>query len=794
MDPISATLAAISLATAVKDIVELGKKISCSFSKVSSNFRKAQIVAVEIEQMLEGIGQFYDDHQDMLECAPDFRTALCDLLLKLSNFEQAILPLLPERMATRRDKLIGAWKLWKNAQKIEAAIIELQDDIRKVIQMHVIKSGMRTELKLERIHKSTNEGLAALQRSFNTAITPRAHASAIGVSESQTGYLSAEFEKNIIGFAATSTSTSSPMLQVPEMDERVVAKTYMKLQLNGIDGMLKRIFSSTTALHQSTLPFTFDIRPFTMEVITQEPSMTSMHLRHHTIRQATIIRDLLETSLPSVSISEGSRLLNRLSIGLFFMNMRRDALLMSKWAVRLSRLLVTGGDQHEPSAQLALNLLNHSIYSLILLDESSSLDGIEEAYAITSTLAENDDCFLFQILHSMVMQHYACVVSASKMYSFDRTVGIELARRSVTVLEQLLNVDANHYQNDNELNLQPHPLFLNRLYSSAPSDIVLVKYASALHWLADCLAASGEIQEALHLIVLATGIYQTMPDSYNSGWDHSYAEALFTISRRRRLSIVIEPAMLLEYTTKCIALYRCLATKNFDFYSRWLIRVLWANARLLQDLNRDKEAISIWEEVVFLSKERDQESQLYSDALYQLSATFRRLEEYNEAALKMVLSVEACKPETDDQAARYFDLSQDFCRVGHYSEAARAGRKSLALFRSLALNDRGTWTRDPDVSSALPNLARCLILAGEHDDALAQINASLQLFDDLMKDEPGLAGICMDALQANLDNALIMEDEHRSMSLCKEITYILRLCLDFVYTCLTPCLGHPDSP
>lgn len=35
MDPISATLAAISLATAVKDIVELGKKISCSFSKVS---------------------------------------------------------------------------------------------------------------------------------------------------------------------------------------------------------------------------------------------------------------------------------------------------------------------------------------------------------------------------------------------------------------------------------------------------------------------------------------------------------------------------------------------------------------------------------------------------------------------------------------------------------------------------------------------------------------------------------------------------------------------------------------
>lgn len=68
----------------------------------------------------------------VIECIP---------LRKLSNFEQAILPLLPERMATRRDKLIGAWKLWKNAQKIEAAIIELQDDIRKVIQMHVVSAS-----------------------------------------------------------------------------------------------------------------------------------------------------------------------------------------------------------------------------------------------------------------------------------------------------------------------------------------------------------------------------------------------------------------------------------------------------------------------------------------------------------------------------------------------------------------------------------------------------------------------------------------------------------------------------
>ncbi|KAF5323773.1 hypothetical protein D9619_012904 [Psilocybe cf. subviscida] len=80
MDPLTATLAAIALATAVKDITELGLKIRESFAKVPKNLLTAERVARDISEMLEDIVKFSEQNRETLENAQDFRTNLQDLI------------------------------------------------------------------------------------------------------------------------------------------------------------------------------------------------------------------------------------------------------------------------------------------------------------------------------------------------------------------------------------------------------------------------------------------------------------------------------------------------------------------------------------------------------------------------------------------------------------------------------------------------------------------------------------------------------------------------------------------
>lgn len=106
MDPLSTTLAVVTLATAIKDIVEVGQKIHDSFAKVKSNIactnpvlwlwhcaqniyndtqvtnnlRSAQRVAKDIKEMAEEIKLFCQEYEDMLEHMNNFRLALHGLL------------------------------------------------------------------------------------------------------------------------------------------------------------------------------------------------------------------------------------------------------------------------------------------------------------------------------------------------------------------------------------------------------------------------------------------------------------------------------------------------------------------------------------------------------------------------------------------------------------------------------------------------------------------------------------------------------------------------------------------
>ncbi|KAF5315201.1 hypothetical protein D9619_007276 [Psilocybe cf. subviscida] len=254
MDPLSVTLTAVSLATAVKDIVELGQKIYESFAGASHNFRNAQRVAEDIKEMVEEIRVFCEDHQNVLSSVDDFRSALESLLDKFRTFETLILPLLPKSGGRRRGVSIRGWL---SNNKVEESIADLQRDVVKVMRRHMMKSMMRSEIKLETIHQETSRGLevlevvqrdvSALRTMTATTTTPCSYKSSRRTSD--------EFDRNIIMFTMSTPSTSAPILRTPNViTEELMITAYIKLQVNIIVMTLEKMLALPASTSNGVAP------------------------------------------------------------------------------------------------------------------------------------------------------------------------------------------------------------------------------------------------------------------------------------------------------------------------------------------------------------------------------------------------------------------------------------------------------------------------------------------------------------------------------------------------------------
>jgi hypothetical protein len=99
-DPLSITLAAVTLATALKDIIELAQKIEGSFAKVSSplhdgnvsqnllfpfrrflrNLQTAQRLSKDVLHTLFQLQEFCDQNCEVLNASVEMNTALMELM------------------------------------------------------------------------------------------------------------------------------------------------------------------------------------------------------------------------------------------------------------------------------------------------------------------------------------------------------------------------------------------------------------------------------------------------------------------------------------------------------------------------------------------------------------------------------------------------------------------------------------------------------------------------------------------------------------------------------------------
>ncbi|KAF5319246.1 hypothetical protein D9619_008387 [Psilocybe cf. subviscida] len=775
MDPLTATLAVISLATAVKDMVELGQKIHESFAKVSRNYQKAQSVAKDIRDMVDEINVFCEDHQDTLDNMKELRLDLLGLLAKFRNFEASILPLLPQAGGRRRDRLTRAWEAWRSNNKAEERILDLHNDIVKVMRRYMWRSVMRTEVALEANHRETRKVVTDVHNDIAQGLqvleVVRRDVSAIAAvavpyySYKSSGTISNEFDCSITMFAGSTTSTSAPMLRTPEViTEEVATTAFIKVQIDSIAMIVKTMSILPASAQNSVEKFSW-----TPSLLIKLQSMDIMHLRYHIVREVIGIRELLDTGRQQ-SISVGGILaLNRLSVALGILNMPHDGILVGSWAVTLSRMLVNASSDKQPDldAFLALYLLNQSIRSRGKGNNARSLQAIVEAYSITQNL-QNQHGEHFQTLHSKVLLEYARLV--------DKQQSIRMCTEAIHILEDTFNVQAlthTKYGNTIESVAEPCSSFLDNLFSSTSPKTAIVVYADLLQRLGALLLVDGCPNNALGLHLLAIAVYRKLVSVYkHEQWETPLAQALSSLLRDAT-AMRMPAREILNTAEECIQLLRGLAGGNPPYYARQLVGTLWIKATTLQDLGQDAEAITTWEEIATLARQIVQDSELCSRALRYLSDHFRRLERYDDAARTGTLAITTYQENAEIQATRYFNLSKDLRQLRRYKESVEAARTSVALYRRLAM-------RDPEKSRCclivgLSDLAHCLVASGEYSEALVAWKESTTMLDNHVHTNSDTScGVYLDALDSYTYISHILQDKEESLKVCSTAIQYLR--------------------
>ncbi|KAF5318116.1 hypothetical protein D9619_012242 [Psilocybe cf. subviscida] len=713
MDPLSVTLAAVSLATAMKDMVEVGQKIQKSFTKVTKNLRNAKRVAENIKEMLDEITTFCEDNEDVLADVKDFLLALQGLLGKFRSFETSILPLLPKAGRRKLGLFIGGW--WNN-NKIEESILDLQSDIVIVMRKYMMASTMRIEVKQGSNHHETIRGLTGIakglevvRRDVSALCTPTA-ATAMSYGSYGSPGMSNEFTRNVIMFAESTPSTSAPMLRAPTViTEELMTIAYIKLQLSHIAMAVEKM--STLPASSATSVVSNSSRPFRLCLIVKQTSMNIVHLRHHVVRQVVHIRELLESSsIHMIPINDSSRALNGLSAGLKTLGMVPECILVGAWAITFARLVSTGG-QRDCSPHLAMRLLNQCYRST---DKFQRLELIKEAYTITENLRNQYSGEThIQKLHSGILLEYAKFM--------DNPRSIEMSVEAVQILESILNVQAftlseSHRGSGIIINnvVRPSTSFLDHLFSSEPSTSAIWSYTSALQALGVYLFNDGHYESALNLTRLAIAVHRQMVSIH--GHEHKLGLVIALRSLvHGGIAIFVPGEELLDIADECIHLLRELTEKNPPLHARQLVNVLLAKANTLARLGQDAQAIVIWEEAADLAAQIVQDSALCARTLGCLSDQFRRLKRHEDAVRTGTLAITTYHEKAEIRAKRYFYLSRDLQQLRRYMEAADAARSSVALYQQLALKNPSAWTNH--VTEGLSDLGRCLAASDHYSGA-----------------------------------------------------------------------------
>ncbi|KAJ7467001.1 hypothetical protein FB451DRAFT_1369467 [Mycena latifolia] len=154
MDPITATTTVITLASFIKDLIDVGQSIKRSIEKVRENRRRIRELTVDILSTLAKLADLSRMNQDTFQ-APAHLSALGDLKADMLHVLSICSKISPPQPSPGFRGLGSQIKVWMKRDDVEAEIRRLKKHVNKCYLEFTAFSTARIEQKTTRIEDAT---------------------------------------------------------------------------------------------------------------------------------------------------------------------------------------------------------------------------------------------------------------------------------------------------------------------------------------------------------------------------------------------------------------------------------------------------------------------------------------------------------------------------------------------------------------------------------------------------------------------------------------------------------------
>jgi len=150
MEPLSIVVTAITLATCLKDIIELGRQIKSSIDKPGKNKKRLQSLTDEIINGLVDLQSFYQSCQDVLDGSEELLVALEGLRTEMHELLERCLHT-PSGANDSNGRIAVAkakFKAWKRRKDLESDIVHLKERVHACHVRFQTRASVRIERSL----------------------------------------------------------------------------------------------------------------------------------------------------------------------------------------------------------------------------------------------------------------------------------------------------------------------------------------------------------------------------------------------------------------------------------------------------------------------------------------------------------------------------------------------------------------------------------------------------------------------------------------------------------------------
>ncbi|KAF9477790.1 hypothetical protein BDN70DRAFT_880725 [Pholiota conissans] len=569
MDPLSAVLITITLATALKDIVETAKAIQDSFSKLPRNFRHARNLAEEVLTTLEEMREIYDDNTNVFERAKHLKKAINNLRMQMKTVHEQCVRLMPPVSDKKRDKIIIAFYIFRNRERMETLISELKNHVDRCSQQFLVLSNLRTESLIVEIHDTLLS---------ETRKIPNSH---------------------LINFLPS----TSPMTRIADsIPLHDLSKAYLHREVGVVDRHLRSLL-----LHwpQKIMSPEFQVPPLTISWFLDRAPLPNTMVHQQTITLAFIIQSLLKSDPGSSWIHYVDISINKLSLNLQELQMYDDAVEISTLRVNLWKMINAQYPRSNASSyRLAESLTKLSIISDSLEDQRQTSMRSTDAINIITSLSDARISNVELLARNMV---YA---SANEQ---DPGRALDLATHALGVLRS--GYDALAFNNLPALPLSSLSCLADTLDVKETSTWNLSSSRILSHenqfTFVVCIGHIAGIHQKYHkdfeanllakeALVILKRLREIYPDSRVILNELTRAYELLLKSRSmRKLNSISEN---LEYTDANTSIIRQLARINPQRYVLRLMNALWVQREIFLGEGRIQEAQKAYQDMSSLKE------------------------------------------------------------------------------------------------------------------------------------------------------------------------------------------------